>query len=103
MRSIYKYKIATDTEKLSLDAPVVRFLSAQVQRSQICIWAEIDTERPDRHFMFAPIGTGWNLSDFPHFDKMTYLDTVQQYGGDLVWHLYYLELIESANTLKGQK
>ena len=103
MRSIYKYKIAIDTEKLSLDAPVVRFLSAQVQRSQICIWAEIDTEKPDRHFMFAPIGTGWDLSEFPHFDKMAYLDTVQQYGGDLVWHLYYLELIEPLNKLKGQK
>jgi hypothetical protein len=37
---------------------------------------------------------------------MTYLDTVQQYGGDLVWHIYYLELKEPYDKIMrkvGQK
>ena len=103
MRSIYKYKISPERDQLAIDAPVVRFLSAQVQRGEICIWAEVDTDMPDRHFGFIPIGTGWNLSDFQHFDKAVYLDTVQTYGGDLVWHLYYLELKEPFGKLRTQR
>lgn len=106
MRSIYKYKITPETDKLGIDGPIVRLLSAQVQRSQICIWAEVDTSLPDRHFAIAPIGTGWDLDQLVHFDKMTYLDTVQQYGGDLVWHIYYLELKEPYDKIMrkvGQK
>lgn len=100
MRSIYKYVISPEKEELAIDAPIIRFLSAQVQYGKICIWAEVDTDMPDRHFGFLPIGTGWNLSDFQHFDKAVYLDTVQTYGGDLVWHLYYLELKEPFGKLR---
>lgn len=100
MKTIYKYTIDVDQGKLAIDAPVVRFLSAQVQRSNICIWAEIDTSKPIRHFGIVPIGTGWDLDNFTHFDKAVYIDTVQQYGGELVWHLYYLELTEPFGAIK---
>lgn len=100
MRTIYKYTISPERDQLEINAPVIRFLSAQAQRGEIRIWAEVDTDMPDRYFGFIPIGTGWNLSEFQHFDKATYLDTVQVYGGDLVWHLYYLELKEPFGKLR---
>lgn len=99
MRSIYKYTISLEREQLAIDGPIIRFLSAQVQKGEIRVWAEVDTNMPERHFGFIPIGTGWNLTTFPHFDKAVYLDTVQMYGGDIVWHLYYLELKEPFEKL----
>lgn len=90
MKTIYKYKI--DPYKPYLSAPITKMLSVQCQRDNITLWAEVDTEQKDRHFMFVVIGTGWDLSDLAHFDKMTYLSTVQQFDGDLIWHIYYLEL-----------
>jgi hypothetical protein len=99
MKTIYKY--TTTDCFLALNAPVTRLLSAQCQRDEICIWAEVDTEAEDRHFIFFALGTGWNLSGFNHFDKMQYLSTTQQFDGDLIWHIYYLELNEPFK--EGQK
>ena len=90
MRSIYKYKITEQCMPLS--APITNFLSAQVQNNKICVWAEVDTEMEDRHFMMTIIGTGWELDKINHFDKTTYLGSVQYLGGEYVWHIYYLEL-----------
>lgn len=105
MRSIYKYTLQINEDTLGLDAPITKFLSVQVQKGAIRIWAEVDTDMPDRHFAFCPVGTGWDIGQIHWFDKMTYLDTVQEFGGDLVWHIYYLELTESFYdiTKKGQK
>jgi hypothetical protein len=90
MRSIYKYEITGQCMPLS--APITNFLSVQVQNDKICVWAEVDTEMEDRHFMMTIIGTGWELDKINHFDKTTYLGTVQYSRGDQVWHIYYLEL-----------
>lgn len=91
MTSIYKYKIDIDREQFTVRGPIVKLLTVQVQRSQICVWAEIDTDKPERAFNILPMGTGWELDKIRHFDIMTYLGTVQLYG-DLVWHMYYVEL-----------
>lgn len=90
MRSIYKYEITEQV--MPLDAPITKFLSVQVQHDKIYIWAEVDTEMEDRHFLFTIIGTGWELDKITNFDKTTYLGTVQHLGGDYIWHIYYLEL-----------
>ena len=90
MHSIYKYEMTEQCTPLS--APITKFLSVQVQHDKICIWAEVDTEMKDRHFLFTIIGTGWELDKIVNFDKTTYLGTVQYLGGDYIWHIYYLEL-----------
>lgn len=92
MKSIYKYKIDIDREQFTIRGPIVKLLTVQAQCSQICVWAEIDTDKPEREFNILPMGTGWELDKMKHFDKMTYLGTVQLYGGELVWHMYYVEL-----------
>lgn len=104
MRSIYKYEITE--QAMPLDAPITKFLSVQVQHDKICIWAEVDTEMEDRHFLFTIIGTGWELDKINNFDKTTYLGTVQYLGGDYIWHIYYLELkvpYEKAKELGADK
>ena len=102
MKSIFKYKIDINSEKFGVSGPITKFLSVQVQRSQVCIWAEIDTDIPDRHFAVFPIGTGWDTGLIPIFQKATFLDTVQLYGGDLVWHIYYVELTEPYDKFEGE-
>lgn len=92
MKSIYKYKIDINRGQFRISGPITKLLTVQVQRSQICVWAEIDTDKPDRHFNVFPVGTGWETDKLAYFDKMTYLGTVQLYGGDLVWHMYYIEV-----------
>lgn len=90
MHSIYKYEITEQCMPLS--SPITKFLSVQVQNDKICIWAEVDTKMEDRHFMMTIIGTGWELDKINHFDKSTYLGTVQCLNGEYVWHIYCLEL-----------
>lgn len=94
MKSIYKYKIDIDYWKFRVSGPITKLLSVQTQKSQICVWAEVDTEASVRHFDIIPIGTGWDIGKIKRFDEMTFLGTVQLDGGDLVWHIYYVELTE---------
>ena len=104
MRSIYKYEITE--QAMPLDAPITKFLSVQVQNDKICVWAEVNTEMEDRHFLFTIIGTGWELDKINNFNKTTYLGTVQYLGGDYIWHIYYLELkvpYEKAKELGADK
>jgi hypothetical protein len=104
MRSIYKYEITEQCMPLS--APITNFLSVQVQNDKICVWAEVDTEKKDRHFMMTIIGTGWELDKINNFDKSTYLGSVQYLNGKYMWHIYYLELkvpYEEIKALKMEK
>lgn len=97
MKSIYKYIIDINGHRFGVNGPITKLLSVQVQRSQVYVWAEVDTDMPNRYFGIFPIGTGWDLDKITHFDEMTYLGTVQLYG-DLVWHMYYAELTEPLNN-----
>ena len=95
MRSIYKYDISTDNG--IINGPITKLLTAQVQNGAIVIWAEIDTDKPERKFQIVPIGTGWPL-DPPAgkdcvLDTHTYIDTVQLAGGSLVLHIYGAEIV----------
>ena len=95
MRSIYKYDIV-NTNNGIIEGPITKLLTAQVQHGTIVVWAEVDTETPNRKFEVFPIGTGWPL-DPPAgkeciLDTHTYLSTVQLAGGSLIFHIYYAEI-----------
>ena len=92
MRTIYKYKMEPGKVCLRIKAPIVKLLSVQCQRSVVCVWAEVDTEKEDREFMIYQIGTGWDLDKVELPENAVYWDTVQQFGGDLVSHIYYVEV-----------
>ena len=95
MRSIYKYDIVNASNGI-IEGPITKLLTAQVQHGAIVVWAEVDTEAPNRKFEVLPIGTGWPL-DAPTgkeciLDTHTYLSTVQLVGGSLILHIYYAEI-----------
>ena len=95
MRSIYKYDIVAAHDSI-IEGPITKLLTAQMQHGTIMVWAEVDTEAPNRKFQIFPIGTGWTL-DAPAgkeciLDTHTYLSTVQFAGGSLIFHIYYAEI-----------
>ena len=91
MRSIYKYQIdfhQVGNGQFSLRLPVgAEILSCQVQYDQPVIWAMIDLSQPqeDRPLAFWPTGMA-----IPFDGYMRHVDSIQMYGGDLVFHLFDL-------------
>lgn len=76
--------LGIDTKRLPVSS---RILSVQDQDDKITLWYEFDTKDKDdlvpRHFVIA--GTGHPL---PDTHALTYIGTVQQASGRLVWHVY---------------
>jgi len=83
MKKIYKYTLELiDHQLITMPADAV-ILCAQMQRGNMCIWAEFDTEA---HYVKRPIfirGTGL---EFEEPTCHCYIDTIQHEG--MVWHLY---------------
>lgn len=86
MRMVFKYKVPIG-DHVSISLPKgAQILSAQVQRGTPCIWALVDPDQPmvERRFRFA--GTGHAIKDDPM--TLSFIDTFQMHGGDLVFHLF---------------
>lgn len=84
MKSIFKYPIqVTDFQKVAMHQGA-KILCAQMQRDQLCLWAEVDPDQPLEARMIEIYGTGHSMTSAP----IQYIGTVQTTGGALVWHLY---------------
>lgn len=62
-----------------------RILSVQFQGDQLCLWATVQLHREIQPRPIYIVGTGHEFSDAP-FDS--FIGTVQQHGGSLVWHVW---------------
>lgn len=82
-KTVWKFNLTEDTH---IKAPVIRFLTVQVQHEAICVWGEVDLTQPNKDFDFVVIGTGW-----PVPEDFNYLGTVQEFGGIYIWHIYWKE------------
>jgi hypothetical protein len=81
---IWKYKIPIrDLFEIEMpkDAGV---LCVQMQGDTPCIWVRVGDKEPLEKRAFAIVGTGQSFND----DEYFYVETFQQYGGQLVWHLF---------------
>jgi hypothetical protein len=90
MITIYKYHLDRDQIHVkSRNAHVLEFLSVQIQRDEITLWALVDTEKPANYADIYVLGTGWNLGTKrePWLTKANFVDTVQDPDG-LVWHIF---------------
>jgi hypothetical protein len=90
MITIYKYHLDRDQIHIkSRNAHVLEFLSVQIQRDEITLWALVDTEKPANYADIWCIGTGWHLGkEKPEWaTKANFIDTVQDPDG-LVWHIF---------------
>lgn len=77
-RTIYKYHVC-NTYKLPAGA---KPLLVGMQHGEICMWAEVETDKPLVPVEFHIQGTGEVLPDNPGF----YQGTV--FNGSFVWHIY---------------
>lgn len=81
---IWKYKLPL-TPITSISMPKgACFLDVQLQYGDIKLWFLVDPEviQEERHF--AILGTGHDFSDRGY----QYRGTVQQHGGQFVWHVF---------------
>ena len=94
MRTIYKYDIMNAADGI-IEGPITKLLHVAEQHGTICVWAEVDTDGPQRKFQVMPIGTGWDLSSKNTcvLDSHTYIGTVMLMNGNLVFHVYAAEVL----------
>lgn len=82
--SVWKYELRIDDEQV-VDMPRgARILSAQSQYEIVAVWALVDPEAPREKRRFRIVGTGHAITD----DVGDFVGTVQQAGGQLVWHIF---------------
>lgn len=94
MRKIYKYDI--DPISGIIEGPITKLLHVGVQNETIKVWAEVDTNAPNRKFQIIPIGTGWNLDSADGksiLDTHTYMGTIMLAEDSIVFHIYGAEII----------
>lgn len=104
MKSIFKYDIMENNG--IIEGPIIKILHVGVQRDKIKVWAEVDTDAPQRKFSVLPIGTGWDLSASTTapsiLDSHKYLGTIM-FADDcdyLVFHVYYAEIKPKSSETK---
>lgn len=85
MITVYKYsfKVTQDILEISTHEGAV-ILTIQHQFNIPCLWAMVDTTRPLVKKTFYIIGTG---NPIP-VERMNYIATIQELGGNLVWHIF---------------
>ena len=107
MITIYKYHLDRDHIHIkSRNAHVLEFLSVQIQRDEITLWALVDTEKPANYADIWCVGTGWHLgNEKPEWaTKANFIDTVQDPDG-LVWHIFGVlpeEVTKNEEPIKSQ-
>lgn len=84
MKTIRKYPLAVaDQQTIEVPARTV-FISAQMQRGRLCVWAIVDTSRANELVDLFIVGTGHPM---PEVSKtLLFVGTVQE--DDLVWHVF---------------
>mgnify|MGYP001551736993 CR=1 FL=1 len=81
---IFKYPL-TINDVQGVDMPEdAKILCAQVQGTQLCLWAEVEPARSLYPRVIEIFGTGHPMEERPR----RYIGTVQTYDGSLVWHVY---------------
>jgi len=83
MQTIYKYSLnITDSQVTSMPKDA-QILTAQTQNDCLCLWALVDTEKPNTDRVIRIYGTGHPTC----VDDFYYVSTVQTRGG-FVWHIF---------------
>lgn len=83
MKTIYKYPLEITDEQYVTVPDGAQFLSAQMQGSQLCIWALVDTDNFDCRPRVKIFGTGHHVEVD---DGWKFVGTVQD--RIFVWHIF---------------
>jgi hypothetical protein len=89
--TIWKYEIKiTDYQEILMPFGakilcVQTQLCLQRQEAVPCLWAEVNPNNsPDKPTPIFIVGTGHPIPRA----ALNYIGTIQQYGGNLIWHIY---------------
>lgn len=85
-RAIWKFPLdVADEQTLNMPAGA-KILTVQIQFGVPTIWAEVEPSEPKiQQRRIAVFGTGHTI---PALKPLTYIGSVQQDGGNLIWHIY---------------
>jgi hypothetical protein len=90
MKTIWKFPLKI-TDRQTVAMPIgARVLSVQFQVQfqgdhSLCLWAVVNPDNPMEPRTIQIHGTGHAC---PEADVLTFIGTVQQHGGQLVWHVF---------------
>ena len=86
MKTIYKYPIKIADHQV-LNLPMgAEVLTVQTQQGKIFLWAKVDADqRETTELNIYVCGTGHRVRD----ETLVYLGAIQQFNGDLIWHVFW--------------
>jgi len=84
MNTIWKQRLEVETEQTIEIPEGSKLLTVGEQNGIMYIWFSCNTENPKRDRTIFIIGTG---DDLPYYD-VSYIGTIFQYSGRLVFHVY---------------
>ena len=85
-KTIWKYVLVPEMLTISIPEGAT-ILTAREQGDEICIWAEVCTEKPLETRSFEIYGTGHNIPTDMGVDRR-YIGTAAIYGGKYIFHVY---------------
>lgn len=88
MKKVYKYPFEI-TDEQTIEMPKgAKILTAQVQQGTPTIWALVDpAESQTESVNIRTHGTGHSI---PDSECLEYINTIQVYGGQLIFHVFKL-------------
>ncbi len=87
MKVIWKYELPVmDLRTLQMPEGA-EILSAQMQRNKLCLWAMVESENKKVDRYIEIIGTGNPVEETLNVVRI-FIDTIQLYGGDLIFHVF---------------
>ena len=85
VKIIHKYTLNITKEQMIEMPKGAHFLSAQMQRGKLCVWAIVERGKLNYMESFVVLGTGQPV---PEDQELEFLGTVQEFDGKLVWHIF---------------
>lgn len=85
IESIWKFPIQIVNTQSVIMPYGSKILCVQTQGEQACLWAQVKVADTMSDRTIDIFGTGHDIADL--FTR-TYIGTIQQFGGRLVWHVF---------------
>jgi len=83
---IFKYPLKEEMEQ-HIGMPMgAKILCAKTINNAIYLWAIVDPDAQIETRVIHVIGTGWDMT-LKH-ERLSYINTVEQCGGSLIWHIF---------------
>lgn len=90
MKTVYKYPLEVQENNV-IDLPYEKILGIYQDRTgKHCLYALVDTDRPDRKYVVSMYGTGWDLGD--RHEGKDYLGTIRL-NDVLILHVFGKEIL----------